>query len=377
MGLRNAVEARMVGHAAPADVWGVGLRAASLLFEAGVRLRGWCLGKGLLSVRRLPAPVISVGNITVGGTGKTPTVMLLAGLLRDRGHTVAVLSRGYARRRGAPVQLVSDGRRILAGVEEAGDEPIMMAHRLPGVWIWVGVDRFQAGEAAWTAARPTAFLLDDGFQHRRLHRDLDVVTVKAERPLGNGRLIPAGPLREPPDALGRAGLILATGQGDPGAGQRDLARLGSRWGGIPMLAARYGPCGVWRLTDGEELPARCLGGRRVALVSGIADPAAFESMVSGMGAKVEASLFFRDHYWYTSEDIEEFRAVGRRLDWLVTTEKDAWKLRQAGVDDDRWVVLRVELRVEPPEALWARLEPVFRRRAPLEGPGASPGPERP
>ncbi len=335
------------------------MKAASWAYGMGVRLLWWSLERGLRKALRLPVPVISVGNLTVGGTGKTPLVILIAEALRDSGRRVAVLSRGYARKRRRAVQCVSDGKRILAGLEEAGDEPFMMAHRLPGVCVWVAADRVRAGKTALREAPSDVLILDDGFQHRMLHRDLDLVVVRGPRPLGNGRLLPYGPLREPPAALKRADLVILVLQGDSTSKERSLEEIRKVTDCPPVIGAGYRPRGLWGIREGRPLPLHVLSDKRLALVCAIGRPDGFMDTVASLGARVEALLSFPDHHWYTSRDIERIRRIRRQVDAVVTTEKDSWKLRRVGAQDmDLWV-LGVDLQVEEPEILRRHLAGVL------------------
>ena len=174
------------------------LRLLSLPYGAAVALRNHLYDRELLRTAKLPCPVVSVGNLTVGGTGKTPTVILLAALLKEHGHRPAVLSRGYGGHAKASVNVVSDGNRILLGWREAGDEPVLIAGALPGVPVLTGPKRFLTGRAAVERFGADVLILDDAFQHRSLFRDIDIVLIDAARPFGNGFLLPRGPLREPP-----------------------------------------------------------------------------------------------------------------------------------------------------------------------------------
>jgi tetraacyldisaccharide 4'-kinase len=353
--LRGSLERRIWEEGPAAGPWEGPLKAASWAYGMAVRARSWSLRRGVWKSRRLPVPVISVGNLTVGGTGKTPVVMLIAELLRDSGRRVAILSRGYGRRKGKGVRCVCDGKRVLADLEEAGDEPFMMAQRLPGVCVWVAPDRFRGGEAALRDSPLDVFILDDGFQHRRLHRDLDLVVVRGPRPFGNRRLLPSGPLREPPGALRRAHLVILVVQGDPGDKERSLKEVREIAGDLAVIAAHYRPRGLWEMPQGRPLPLDLLSDKQVALVCGIGRPEGFKATVASLGARVEALLSFPDHHWYTSWDMERLRRIRRGVEALVTTEKDWWKLQRAGAAEmDIWV-LKVDLEVEQPEMLHGSL----------------------
>jgi tetraacyldisaccharide 4'-kinase len=350
MGLRGAIERRLTGETAHRDPWDALFLPLSWLYGLGVRLGEWSLERGVRTVGRLPRPVISVGNITVGGTGKTPLVILLAEMLRDAGHRVAILSRGYARRGGPSCRMISDGKRIISRPEQAGDEPFMMARRLPGVSVWVGPHRHQVGSTAWARSRPTLFILDDGFQHRCLHRDLDVVVLRVPRPWGNGRLLPAGPLRERPGALARAHLLVLN-QGGGLPDEEALREIRATASPAPVVRSRYRATRLWRIQDGGAQPLEALQGKIVALVCGIGHPRGFQEVVEGLGARVLRSLFFPDHYWYTFKDIEGLKGILPEVDALVTTEKDAWKLRAAGALHDRILALGVDLQIQDADLL--------------------------
>ncbi len=182
----------------------------SRLYGSAIGRRNRRYDTGQAAASRLPSPVISVGNLVVGGTGKTPTVVFLARWLQERGKKVCVISRGY-RRKSKGLVLVADGERICSTAELSGDEPILLAQELPGAVVVVDADRVEAGRYAIQRFKPDLILLDDGFQHRRLHRDLDIVTFKGVQDLGNGWLLPAGPLREPAASLDRADLFWFNG----------------------------------------------------------------------------------------------------------------------------------------------------------------------
>ena len=188
------------------------LRAISIFYAAGVALRAAVYRCRLRPIRKLPCFVISVGNITLGGTGKSPMVVYLAEMLRGMGYEVAVISRGYMGSAEKSGGMISDGRRLLMGPDAAGDEPYMMARALldEGVPVLVGQDRIRSGMLAVGHFRPHVILMDDGFQHCRLYRDLDIVLLDSQRPLGNGFLFPRGSLREPVSALKRADMLMMT-----------------------------------------------------------------------------------------------------------------------------------------------------------------------
>ncbi|MBN2122659.1 MAG: tetraacyldisaccharide 4'-kinase, partial [Deltaproteobacteria bacterium] len=298
------------------------LALLSLLYGLGVRLRVRARLKGRRHV--LPGFTVSIGNLTVGGTGKTPAVRMLAEWAAQRGYRVAVLSRGYGGRHGQKVLVVSDGSRIYAGAEEAGDEPCLLAQRLREVPVVVSRSRYEAGRLAHRRFGSTFFILDDGFQHLTLRRDLDIVLLDALRPFGNGHLLPLGPLREPVGHLDRADAFVITRSADKDSVANLADTLGETCPGKPVYRGVHvpdeavfprmeGPCGV-----------DFLKGLRVVAFAGIARPDAFLDTLEHLGTEVASFRGFRDHYRYTGADIRDLvtekKALGARF--LLTTEKD-------------------------------------------------------
>lgn len=295
--------------------------------------------------RRLPCGVISVGNITVGGTGKTPAVLWIARTLHQAGLSAAVLSRGYGRR-GSGVERVRLQGPLHKNAERYGDEPVLLARRLPWTVVWIGEDRWEAGMRAVVHDRPDVFVLDDGFQHVQLHRDLDLVLLDAARPTGNGRLLPAGPLREPPESLKRAHAAIFVENGVRSASGVDSLRQGPL-SGKPVFHARPRIGGFFQATTAssgaEAAPAakaalaqeRFFAGPGKELfrdpciaVSGIARPERFFSALDALGVPCLRRFAFPDHHRWTPKDerrlLEALGETGAR--WIVTTEKDAVRL---------------------------------------------------
>ena len=285
---------------------------------------------------RLPARVHSIGNITVGGTGKTSAAAALARALTDRGERVALLSRGYS---GSAAGVVSDGRRILMTAQQAGDEPFLLAHRLPGVAVLVGKDRRVTGRIAARLLGATALVLDDGFQYWKLRKDFEVVLVDALNPFGHGRLLPAGLLREPVSSLKRAHEIWLT-HCDLAPQERVecLGRMLRRINpAARVIRTRHEPLS---LTDmqGHILPLDSLKGRPIVALSSIGNPEAFERTLVRLGAR-PLPVRFRDHHRYSSQDVELVGRIASRLGCaVVTTEKDAVRLPSSGCRAPCWVV---------------------------------------
>jgi tetraacyldisaccharide 4'-kinase len=301
---------------------------------------------------------------------------MVARWLTDDGRRVAIVSRGYGRRPEAPVELVSDGGAPRLPAERAGDEPLLLARRLPGVAVVVGADRLLAGQ--WTVAhlRPDVVLLDDGFQQRRLLKDVEIVCLDARVPWGPGGLFPRGTLREPPSALARADLLIAT-RADA---RRNLAGLLEEIrhyaGPAPCLTADYAVEGLEDLGSGALHPASELAGRGVLAFAGIAAPERLVETLTAQGAIVRDVVAFPDHHTYDLRDLEAVarraRAVGASL--LVTTEKDAVRLRPPGTPGTTGPQGTPGLAGEALLPMWAlrvRLEPL---RGP--GPRAEAGPPR-
>jgi tetraacyldisaccharide 4'-kinase len=322
------------------------LGAAAVAYRGLVETRGWLYGRGVLRARSLPCPVVSVGNLTVGGTGKTPAVELAVRTLADLGLRPGVVSRGHGRKsRG--VHVVADTASIRLEPEEAGDEPFLLARRLPGVPVVVGADRWEAARSA-LAAGATAIVLDDGFQQRTLATSLEIVMARARRPWGNGRLLPAGPLREPLGGLARADLVVATGTGPSAEVQAAVARHAPH---VPVLAATLEPVACFEARRLDPVPLERLAGARVVPFAGIAAPGAFAATLQTLSITGEL-VPFPDHHWYTRGDLERLTARAAGADALVTTEKDWVRLRgRVGTGVPVYVV-SVALRLVSGAAEW-------------------------
>jgi tetraacyldisaccharide 4'-kinase len=275
----------------------------------------------------LPVPVISVGNITTGGTGKTEAVALICRLLLARNIKPGVLSRGY-RRRGKELSLVvSQGAGPEVSVDRAGDEPFLLAQRLKGAAVVVGKDRWITGMLAVQSLECQALVLDDGFQRRdRLFRDLDVVLVDASDPFGGGELLPAGKLREPVSALAEADVIVITraDQNNTADLRMQLAQLAPA---ALILEARHTPAHLVSLDGSKQQSPEFLANRRVLAVSGIARPQAFEHTLGSLGAVVTGHFSFPDHHWFSESERRRILSHALALkSEIVTTAKDAVRL---------------------------------------------------
>jgi tetraacyldisaccharide 4'-kinase len=355
------------------------------LYAAAHRLRRrWYRARA----RRLPLPVISVGNLHWGGGGKTPLVAAVAAHLRQRGLAVCILSRGYGRRGGGGVRIVSRGDGPLLTPAEAGDEPVLLAGELPGVAVVVGADRHGAGLEALARLRPAPdlFLLDDGFSHLGLHRDVDLLAFPAADPFGGGRLWPGGRLREPLAASARADAALLTGTPEPGgttAGEAAGKAAGGTGPGAALAAALRpygfsGPGFACALRAGAAVlhgPAGIVplaAGSRVLLVSAIARPERFAATVRELDFAVMAELRFPDHHTYPPASLARIaaRAAASGAAAVLVTAKDRVKLL------GRLAAPLAELPVaaEPEPAFWTWLDAATDRH--LAAPAANLGPHQ-
>jgi tetraacyldisaccharide 4'-kinase len=315
----------------------------SLLYGCAVRLRSLSYSTRTFKTSQLPCPVVSVGNITVGGTGKTPLVITLATALKERGIPVAVLSRGYrGEQSSGPV--VSDGKTISLSPEEAGDEPYLMAERLRGIPVLIGKDRFTNGRIALQRYGIRGILLDDGFQHLRLHRDLNILLVDSTVGFGDQYLLPRGILREPLTHLRRADLFLLTKVENPGACRPLEDLLRKILPEAPVFHSHFeasgliGPNGEW-----EDLPA--FNEKRVLALSGIANPSSFLSLLKKCGMKVIKEAIFPDHHRYIKKDLVSIEKKGKEADWVVTTEKDLVRLAHLEIGQLPIRALRIDMKL--------------------------------
>jgi tetraacyldisaccharide 4'-kinase len=305
------------------------LGAASLPYGAAVRLRNLAYDRGWLHVERAAVPVVSVGNLTVGGTGKTPCVEYVARLYREHGLRVAVLSRGYGSDAGP------------------NDEALVLEENLPDVPHLQGADRPALARAAVEELESEVLVLDDAFQHRRLARDLDLVLLDATSPWGGGRLLPRGLLREPPSALRRAGAVILTRCDQVPAEERErlrqqVARLAP---GAPVAETTHRPV-VLVNSEGDEAPLDALREGPVAAFCGVGNPEAFRRTLADLGADVVAFRAYPDHHAYTRADVDDLRAWARPLPpgcVTVTTQKDLVKLRLPRLGERPLWALRVRL----------------------------------
>jgi tetraacyldisaccharide 4'-kinase len=298
----------------------------SLLYGLIMELRASGYKKGLIRSYNSPVPVISIGNIVAGGTGKTPMAIYVARILMDKGVRVALLSRGYKRKNHKSKSLVvSDGLSIWCPPEEAGDEPFLLASRLlgtkekPGAMVIVGQDRATAAKKA-VKLGAQAVILDDGFQHLRLKRDLDIVLLDRQRPFDNGWLLPAGMLREPKSALRRAEAIVLT------RCKNETAKFEIRNSKTELFKTRHKTGWPYDFRGGPTPNFEKLKKSKIILFSGIARPESFEQNVRQAGLSYLSHLKYPDHHHYSRSQLKQIAKKAEECDLLLTTEKDAFRL---------------------------------------------------
>jgi tetraacyldisaccharide 4'-kinase len=295
--------------------------------------------------RALPVPVISIGNLTVGGTGKTPMAIHMAEWLRREGKRVAVLSRGYRRTSRTPQLLVSDGTRTLAGPDEAGDEPYLIARRCPGAVVAVGADRYRLGRWVLSQFPVDCILLDDGFQHVGLHRDVDLLLIDATDAQGLDQVLPAGRLREPIQAAARATALIVTRAEKQTEVDQVLGRLRAAVDQLPMTAqVVFQPEELLPITTGDGRSLEWCQAKTALLVSAVGHAASFRSTAERLGLNVLEEAVYPDHHRYTADDVTRLRqrAADLNVDLVLTTEKDSGKLQaHVSENDRRWWAVRL------------------------------------
>ena len=314
-------------------------------FGAGARLHRALHRRGVLREARLPCRVVCVGSLVAGGAGKTPAAAWLASRLARRGHRVAIASRGHGGRRSERVLVVSDGRRVHTSGAAAGDEALVLAAHAPGVPVVVARDRALAGLRALALFGAEILVLDDGFQHHRLRRNLDLVLLDAGLGLGNGWVLPRGPLREPVDAI-RYAHAVGVVDGELAPGEEDAL---ARWcRGAFRFRARRRPVALRPLAGGPAQSPGVLRGACVGILAGIAQPGSLRRSVEALGASVVAERAFPDHHRYRRGDLAGLARAART--W-ITTEKDSAKIHPAWVAGAEVRVLAIELEVADERAV--------------------------
>jgi len=362
-------------------LWGL-----SGVYRAGVGLRLRRFRKGGIEQQYLGTQVISIGNLTVGGTGKTPVVELFARTLRERHRQPAILSRGYKSKKLPKAQqwkgrttgeeipadempkIVSDGREPLIDVSYAGDEPWMLAKNLPGVSVVVDKNRVKGGRFAVRELESDILILDDGLQYLHLAHSLDVVLVDQSAPFGTGQMLPRGTLREPARNLCRADYIFIT-KCDGSSNEELIKKMRKYNRHAEIIECTHGPQHLENLFTGERVPLDFLDEKYVAAISGIAVPESFEKILRNLGAKVEFHRVFSDHHSFNQKDIDRFmnRCMQRDIEMIVTTEKDAVRFMKPTELDVPVYFLRIEVDILKGQEVWERLvDRICREKATID-----------
>ncbi len=346
------------------------MRALSGVFRMIVQIRLWRYRSGWRAQHHLGTQVVAIGNITVGGTGKTPVVELLAKSLRDRGRRVAILSRGYKSKKldrpqkwqdkqGFAIpgenmpKVVSTGSALLLDSKYAGDEPFMLARNLDGVAVVVDKNRVKGGLFAVGQLDADTLLLDDGMQYLDLAHSIDIVLIDSRSPFGTEALLPRGTLREPPKNLRRASFILIT-KCDGSSNEALVSRIRKYNQTAEIVECTHGPIYLEDVFTRERLPLEFLKDKWVGAISAIAVPEAFEGSLERLGARVEIKRRFSDHYRFSRKEVEQFmqRCVERDMELIVTTEKDAVRFPRPASIDVPVVFLRIEVEILKGREIW-------------------------
>ena len=368
----------------------VGVRAAllrsllyglSLIYERGVQLRLWLYRKRVFRERALGCLVISIGNLTVGGTGKTPIVEKFARALQGGGRRVAILSRGYksvprpskrgllARLRNMnadPPRVVSDGQSLLLDSLRAGDEPYMLAQNLKNVVVLVDKDRVKSGLFAIELMNVDTLLLDDGLQYLHLKHRLDIVLIDRQAPFGNEFLLPRGTLREPPRNLRRASYVFITKS--TGQSNDQLIKRIRRYNRTAeIIECAHQPLHLQNVATSEIVSLDKLSGAFIGSICGIAAPDSFEGGLKELGARIEIAKRYIDHHRYTEAELRSFinRCIRRDLEMIVTTEKDAVRFPLLGKTEVPIFFLRVEIEILSGHETWEQCVSRICRPQPL------------
>lgn len=323
-------------------------RILSFFYLGVVNLRNWLYTHKILKEIKLSCPVISVGNITVGGTGKTPCVIMLGHMLKQNGFQPAVISRGYGGRATNPVNIVSDGKKILLDSETSGDEPFLIAQALKSIPVITGPRRIATGQVAIDKFGANVLICDDAMQHRQIFRDINLVLWDSEGLKGNHHVLPRGKLREPLTGIRRASAILITRAGEDVKLDTDTEEMIKREN-IAVFKSIHQAQDLIRGDAGLPMPVSTLRGKKVYAFCGIANPDSFKETIRGAGAQIVSFAAFRDHHQYHVNEIEDLinGYVRHGADYLVTTEKDAARLKTHPEFLKSLFVLRVKMEIIP------------------------------
>jgi tetraacyldisaccharide 4'-kinase len=349
--LFDCLQGRGEAAAAPRCSLSAVASGMAVVYGLGARLRRGLYVNELLLPKHLPALVVSVGNLAVGGTGKTPVTACLTRFFQAQGQKVAILSRGYGGHNQG-VTCISNGEKIYQQPPQVGEEAYWLARNLPGAAVYTGASRYEAGKIAWKAFKPDLFILDDGFQHFQLHRDLDLVLLDAAAPFGNGHLLPRGILREPKSALAAAQVLILTRFQE----ERDRQTLTALETAYPLktvLTAAILPTSARLYPAGRPEPPAALKGQPLLAFAGLARPEVFRHTLEELGVRLQGFQTFPDHHPFSQVElaalVREAQAAGAAA--LITTGKDWARLGEEWDGALPLWVLEVEAQINQPERI--------------------------
>lgn len=320
-----------------------------------INFRNWLYDKKIFAVVKLPCPVISVGNITVGGTGKTPCVIMLAKMLQKNGFQPAVLSRGYGGKNVKSVNIVADGQKILLESKTSGDEALLIAQSLEGVPVITGSQRIITGKTAINQFGANVLICDDAFQHRKIFRDIDLVLLDSQNPPGNKHILPRGRLREPIAGLRRAGAFVLTRTDEAGQAKSVVGKL-AQAENIPIFMSIHKPKDIIKADNSRQWLVSELKGKNVCAFCGIAKPESFKNTLFAAGARVLSFNIFPDHHRYSENQLGKIKKqfIDYRADFLITTQKDAIRLQEFPEFLNIIYILRIEMGITPSMELFEK-----------------------
>ncbi len=320
----------------------------SFFYRLIINFRNWLYDHKILKETVLSCPVISVGNITVGGTGKTPCVIMLAQMLQKNGFKPAILSRGYGGKSIHPVNIVSDGSKIMLESENAGDEPFLIAHALKGVPVITGAKRIITGETAINQFGANVLICDDAMQHRQIFRDINLVLLDNQNLRRNNHILPRGMLREPITELKRANAIVLTHINEGQQIKNMIEKLVHNEK-IPVFMSIHKPKDMVKGNYSTQWPISILAGKKVCAFCGIAKPDSFKKTLLSAGAQVLSFDIFPDHHRYNKNELEKINArfIDCRADFLISTQKDGTRLQKFPEFLTMIYMLRIELEIIP------------------------------
>jgi tetraacyldisaccharide 4'-kinase len=357
---RQFLERQLYKARAGSPVYVFVLAAVSTVYKVLVQARSKLYGWGVLPTKRLPLKVVCVGNITMGGTGKTPMVEYIARALKRAGVRVAVLSRGYRGKQEKGLGVVSDGKALLLSQRESGDEPYLLARRLKEVPVLVGRNRYKSGEMARQRFETQVAILDDGYQHIQLERDMNILLVDGREGFGTGHVFPLGSLREPLAGLSRADHILIT-KTERKDRVQDIEKTLRRWNsGAEIFHGRTVPEYLLDPKTGQQNELTSLQGKKIFAFAGLATPEYFFELLRSLGAVLVGEIVFPDHHRYKEDDLDLIRKMIADAEWSVTTEKDMIRLEDLNYEGLPIKVLQIRTEISRQkafeEALFAGLE---------------------